>query len=84
MTTKITWNGEPVDGEEAVKRLAEFIRKGKWLPFLDPLREQSTRPWDHNSIQIFRKEWDEPQTLSWRDIHPALNAEGLLWRPATS
>lgn len=58
----------------------ELVELG-WIPVTDPYGMARIHPREYRVIQIFRHGWDSPQTLAWEDIHPAMNVNGLYWRP---
>lgn len=83
MTTTYRLNGRELSLCEAAIAIGNWKKMSEepWRPYIDTYCSQKSRPWDHDRIQIYRKEWDEPQILNWPDINPYLNAEGLMWRP---
>jgi hypothetical protein len=52
-----------------------------WSPVHDAWGAAKDYPQNYAKIQIFRAGWEEPRTLNWSDIHPAMNVNGLYWRP---
>lgn len=59
-----------------------------WKPFYDPdsayrAREPGHRyPDDYDLVEIMRDSWPEPSVVDPRKLPPAMNVDGLRWRPA--
>lgn len=66
---------------------AAWRRGRNWFPWLPPifgygqLQHPPPRPYDHEHVWIMRDEWEKPEVVRPRDLHPMMNAADLYWSP---
>ena len=52
-----------------------------WQDWYDPWSADRCPAMRHHKVWIWRREWEAPKAVEPRQLHPAMNVEGLLWKP---
>lgn len=55
-----------------------------WKHYYNPFPQPGDdSPIHHDMIELWRPEWPESRTVNRDNLHPAMNVDGLFWRPAS-